>query len=93
MQNKYLLKNKCTKILLYLIIFFILIYIIYKVIIIIITLITVNDITIDKNKENFTSGFRQMYRPYVRNIRLNSEGFYNKTKNNIQIIFRKFGFI
>ena len=86
MRNNYLLKSGCKKLLIYLIIFFILLYIAY---IIYKFIITIND----KKKENFTSGFRQMYRPHVRNIRLNIEGFYNKTKNNIEVIFRKFGFI
>lgn len=87
MRNNYLLKSYWKKILIYLIIFFILIYIVYKVI------ITLNDKNKNTNKENFTPGIRQMYRPYVRNIRLNTEGFYNKTKNNINVVFRKIGFI
>jgi hypothetical protein len=45
------------------------------------------------NKENFTSGFRQMYRPQVRNVRLFGEKYYNKIKNNSHVIFRKFGLI
>jgi uncharacterized membrane protein SpoIIM required for sporulation len=47
----------------------------------------------NKNQETFTSGFRQIYRPHVRNIRLYSEKYYNKIKNNTQLIFRKFGLI
>jgi hypothetical protein len=87
MRNNYLLKSYWKKILIYLIIFFILIYIVYKVI------IALKDKNKNTNKENFTPGIRQMYRPYVRNIRLNTEEFYNKTKNNINVVFRKIGFI
>lgn len=35
--------------------------------------------------ENFT------YRPIVRNTRIASEGFYNKTSSSIHNLFRKFG--
>jgi hypothetical protein len=45
------------------------------------------------NKENFTTGFREMYRPYVRNVRLIHDNYYNKLKTNIQLIFRKIGLI
>jgi hypothetical protein len=43
--------------------------------------------------EPFTTGIREMYRPYVRNIRLIGENYYNKIKQNIQLFFRKFGLI
>ena len=43
--------------------------------------------------EDFTSGIREVYRPYVRNIRILGEGFYSKQKNNISNLFRKFGII
>jgi hypothetical protein len=41
--------------------------------------------------ENFTPKVREIYRPYVRNARILGEGFYNKQKNNISNLFRKFG--
>jgi len=41
--------------------------------------------------ENFTPKIREMYRPYIRNIRIISENFYTKHKNNISNLFRKFG--
>ena len=41
--------------------------------------------------ENFTPKIREMYRPYVRNARMFGEGFYNKQKNDISNLFRKFG--
>jgi len=41
--------------------------------------------------ENFTPKVREMYRPYVRNARIVSEGFYGDSKNNITHLFRKFG--
>ena len=44
-------------------------------------------------QEGFTSGFRVMYRPHIRNIRLYGEQYYTKFKNNMHIIFRKFGII
>ena len=43
--------------------------------------------------ENFTPKIREMYRPYVRNIRVNSENFYNKNASNISIFLKKFGLI
>jgi hypothetical protein len=45
------------------------------------------------SKENFTSGFRIMYRPHIRNIRLVGSKYYNQFKNNMHLIFRKFGLI
>jgi len=47
----------------------------------------------NKNKEEFTTGIREMYRPYIRNVRLFYDNYYNKLKTNVQIIFRKFGVI
>jgi hypothetical protein len=41
--------------------------------------------------EHFTPKIREMYRPIVRNTRILSEGFYNKTSSNISNLFRKFG--
>jgi hypothetical protein len=49
--------------------------------------------SINENKESFTSGFREMYRPYIRNVRLIGGNYYTKVKNNTQLIFRKFGLI
>lgn len=47
-----------------------------------------------KNKnEGFTSGFRQMYRPHIRNTRLVVENYYNKSKNNLHVILKKFGIV
>ena len=44
-------------------------------------------------KELFTSGFREMYRPYVRKGRLIGENYYNKIKQYFHLFFRKFGLI
>lgn len=44
-----------------------------------------------KQQENFTPFIRQTYRPYVRNTRIFTEGFYNQQKNNITNLFRRFG--
>lgn len=41
--------------------------------------------------ENFSPKINELYRPYVRNARIISEGFYNKTNTNISNLFRKFG--
>ena len=45
----------------------------------------------EKKQENFTPFIRQKYRPYVRNVRILTEGFYNEQKNNITNLFRRFG--
>lgn len=41
--------------------------------------------------ENFTPKIREFYRPYLRNVRVISEGFYNKQKNYVSNLFRKIG--
>jgi hypothetical protein len=41
--------------------------------------------------EEFTPKIKEMYRPYIRNARIISEGFYTKTSNDISNIFRKIG--
>ena len=43
------------------------------------------------NVEKFTPGIKSLYRPIVRNARVASEGFYNKSSSNISNLFRKFG--
>ena len=45
----------------------------------------------EKEKEAFTPKIRQMYRPYLRNARIISEGLYEKHSGNISNLFRKFG--
>jgi len=47
----------------------------------------------NKKKEPFTSGFRGMFRPIYRNVRLNIENKYTYIKKNINLFFRKFGVI
>lgn len=47
----------------------------------------------NNKKESFISGFRQMYRPKIRSIRLVSENYYNNIKNTTLIFFKKFGLI
>lgn len=46
---------------------------------------------INKNRESFTPGIRQLYRPYIRHARIFSEGFYDDKKNHVNRLFRKFG--
>jgi hypothetical protein len=41
--------------------------------------------------ESFTPKIKEMYRPYVRNVRIIGEGFYNNSTSNISNLFRKFG--
>ena len=47
----------------------------------------------NKKRETFVSGFRQMYRPYMRDIRITGENYYNKIKNESIVNFRKIGLI
>jgi hypothetical protein len=42
-------------------------------------------------KENFTPGIRELYRPYVRNARITSEGFYGTHKNKVQNFLKRVG--
>jgi hypothetical protein len=42
-------------------------------------------------QEAFTPTLRQLYRPYVRDARIMSEGFYGNNSNDISDLFRKFG--
>lgn len=50
-----------------------------------------NQIDENKIKEAFTPTIREFYRPYVRNARIMSEGFYNTHSSNMSNLFRKFG--
>jgi hypothetical protein len=43
--------------------------------------------------ENFTPAIRELYRPYVRNARIMSEGFYSTQSSNMSNLFRKFGIL
>ena len=40
--------------------------------------------------ESFTPGIRQAYRPYLRQTRILSEGFYDKSENHVLKLLRKF---
>ena len=74
-------------------------YLIYNCIFILIVIIfayvnTTYDqkIVVDKTqKEAFTPKMREFYRPYVRNARIISEGFYDTHSSNMTNLFRKFG--
>ena len=46
---------------------------------------------VDKEKEAFTPKIRGLYRPYLRNARIISEGLYNNHSANISNLFRKVG--
>ena len=43
--------------------------------------------------ENFTPKIRELYRPYVRSIRITGEDFYNKQTTSISNFLKKFGLI
>jgi len=40
--------------------------------------------------ESFKPGIRQAYRPYLRETRILSEGFYEKSENHVLKLLRKF---
>jgi hypothetical protein len=40
--------------------------------------------------ESFTPGIRQAYRPYIRQTRILSEGFFSESENHVLKLFRKF---
>jgi hypothetical protein len=46
---------------------------------------------ISNKKESFTTSVRGFYRPIIRNSRLAAEGFYSKTRKNLDDLFLKFG--
>ena len=52
---------------------------------------TLQDVDNEKEKEAFTPKIRQLYRPYLRNARIISEGLYNNHSTNISNLFRKVG--
>jgi hypothetical protein len=60
---------------------------------IIVVLLLLSLLKVNKRNEQFTSGFREMYRPHIRNVRLISDNYYNKLKTNTKLFFRKFGLI
>jgi hypothetical protein len=61
--------------------------------VLIIVIVFVLLVKMNKNKEGFTTGIREMYRPYLRSVRLIYDNYYNKLKTNIQLFFRKIGLI
>jgi hypothetical protein len=44
----------------------------------------------EESLESFTPGIRQAYRPYIRQTRLLSEGFFSENENHVLKLFRKF---
>jgi hypothetical protein len=46
-----------------------------------------------QEQEAFTPKIRELYRPYVRNARIISEGFYEKNTSDLSNLFRKFGIL
>ena len=63
------------------------------IIVIIVIIVIMIVFCINTKNEGFTAGFRQMYRPHIRNARLIVEGNYNKTKNYFTLMLKKFGII
>ena len=49
-----------------------------------------NDTNLLNKKESFTPYIREMYRPYLRQVRIIKDNFYNKNKQNIYNFLRKF---
>lgn len=43
------------------------------------------------SKEGFLSGFRQMYRPYIRKARLYTTNKYNLLSGNTSVFLRRWG--
>ena len=46
----------------------------------------------DSTREGFLSGFRQMYRPYIRKARLYTTSKYNSLSGKTSVFLRKNGF-
>ena len=46
-----------------------------------------------EHTEPFTPTINSIYRPIVRNTRMLSEGFYDKSTSNISNLFRRFGIL
>ena len=65
--------------------------IILSVILVTIVTIVILVILLKKEKEGFTARIREMYRPYLRNIRLFKDERYNQIKNYFFSFIRKIG--
>ena len=65
-------------------------YFIYNCLFIIIILFFAYVNTKDQ-QESFMPNIRELYKPYIRNARVISEGFYEKQKSQVSNLFRKFG--
>jgi hypothetical protein len=68
-------------------------YFFYNLFFIIIVLVFAYVNTNTDVAESFTPRIREFYRPYTRNVRLISEGFYNKHTSILSNLFRKFGIV
>ena len=64
----------------------------YIHILVIIFIIFLIYIYLQNNQENFTPYIRKIYKPYVRRLRVFSEGFYNNTINKISTQIKKLYF-
>jgi hypothetical protein len=64
---------------------------IFFISIILFCLYIVTNVHNDINTEPFTPYIREMYRPYLRHVRIIKENIYQKGKLNIYNIFRKLG--
>jgi hypothetical protein len=47
----------------------------------------------DEKKEGFTPAIRKIYRPHLRNLRIGTEGLYNKSRLYATNLFRKLGIL
>jgi hypothetical protein len=68
-------------------------FFIYNCFFLLIVLIFAYVNTVNHMEEAFTPKVRELYRPYSRNLRLMSEGFYNKHTTALSNLFRKFKII
>lgn len=60
--------------------------------VLLLSLIIIYFSSINSYKENFVPRkIKQFYRPFSRNVRLNYEGFYDRTTSRLSNILRKFG--
>ena len=70
-------------------------YIIYICIFVVILIYVCINILyyLEDRTEAFTPAIRELYRPYVRNMRILSEGFYNTSTSDISNLFRRYGIL
>jgi hypothetical protein len=66
-------------------------YLLYNCLLLLIIITCAYKNSISNNIEMFTPKIKEIYRPVIRNVRLEAEGFYNKHSSNMSNLFRRFG--